>query len=421
MNHFYRQKEVFSIFFILLFFSTNLFSQYRGNLLPNPYLLPLVFDGKIADDISVPLPESPFPSRTTLFPFEELQISFLDEREIRESFQRKAYRNLLRNRIDLVQYSYLDFPEELERIQEIKPPNIFQSLFKVDLEVEHNTIDRSARFIPQRIYWDTRGNSLIQFSQTYISKNWYKGGIGNHNLLSVQNFTANYKKRKVQFNNFIEWRLSFFTNPNDTIRTFKVGEDLIRTYSDFGFTAFKNWSYSTNIDIRTQFFKSYRDNSMVYTSAFLAPLQVTMGVLGMKYQLNKTFPKDKNKRLNLSADISPLSVQFVLVTDKNVNPKRFGIEEGKNHLLDLGSTINSKLTMNINKQVSFSSRFRYFTNYERVIIELENELNMAVLNNFSTRLYLFTRFDDSPGIVKDDRLGYIQINELLSFGLNYRW
>jgi hypothetical protein len=422
MNHFYRQKEVISIFFILLFFSTNLFSQNRRNSYVNPYILPLIFDGKAMDDLSIPMPESPLlKQQESLFPIEKLQIPFLDEREKRENIQRKAYRNLLSNRIDLVQFSYLDFPDELEKITEIKAPTIFQSLFKIEPEFDNNTIDRSARFVPQRKYWIINGNSLIQFSQTYISKNWYKGGVGNHNLLSVQNVTANYRKNKVQFNNFAEWRLSFFTNPNDTTRIFKIGEDLIRTYSDFGFTAFKNWAYSTNIEIKTQFFKSFRDNSTDYTSSFAAPLHITMGILGMKYQLNKTFPKDKNKRLTVSADISPLSVQYILVSDRNVNPKRFGIEEGKHHLLDFGSTINSRLVLNVNKQVSFSSRFRYFTNYEKVVIELENELNMAVLGNFSTRLYVFTRFDDSPGIVKDERLGYIQVNELLSFGLNYRW
>ena len=62
---------------------------------------------------------------------------------------------------------------------------------------------------------------------------------------------------------------------------------------------------------------------------------------------------------------------------------------------------------------------RYFTSYHKVEGELENTLNMALTNAFSTRLFVHLRFDDS--VPADPKFKYLQVTELLSFGLNYKW
>jgi hypothetical protein len=146
-----------------------------------------------------------------------------------------------------------------------------------------------------------------------------------------------------------------------------------------------------------------------------------MGIFGMKFQKTITYPKDKYKKLIFSADISPLSVQYTYVSDGDVNPARFGIPDGKNHLLDKGSTMTANFTMNFNKYVNFSSRFNYFTNYQKVMIESENTLNMPINRFFSTRIYLYGRFDDNKSVVRDPKLGMLQLSESLSFGFNYKW
>jgi hypothetical protein len=87
----------------------------------------------------------------------------------------------------------------------------------------------------------------------------------------------------------------------------------------------------------------------------------------------------------------------------------------------LGSTINAKLIVNFNREITFTSRFKLFTNYEKTIIESENELNLSINRYFSTRLYFYPRFDDSKGMPKEKHLGYIQLNEVLSFGFNFKW
>ena len=387
----------------------------------NPYILPVVFDGKFPSDIFFNLPFFAEEKDQFSFVLEPIQLQ-LEEKLFIDTLRRRAYQNLIRNDIKLVKYVESDLPKAIEKTAEIKP-NIFQQLFEIGYVPELEKGDKIETYKPKRVYWTKNGSSLLQFSQNYISDNWYSGGIGNLNLLSVQNFTFNYKKKSTQFNSFLEWKLSFYTNPNDTVRNFRIGEDLIRSYSDFGIRAFNDkWSYSTNLEIKTQLFRNHRENTKnEIISSILSPVMINMGILGMKYQLNKMYENNKYKKLNFSVDISPLSVQYTYVVNEDVDPTRFGIKEGETFLLDLGSTINSKITVNFNRQVSFSSRLKIFTNYEKTIVESENELNMSLSRFFSTRFYLYSRFDDSPGLKKDPNVGYLQTNELFSFGFNYKW
>ncbi|MDR0412956.1 MAG: DUF3078 domain-containing protein [Dysgonamonadaceae bacterium] len=387
----------------------------------NPYFLPVVFDGKISDDFSVTLPEDSIRKEPALRQAFKLPEPPFDPEKAVNRLRRMAYRSFLKNNMRAVKYTLSDFPGEVEKVEKIKP-NIFQHIFAIEIETEKGDIDRSARFIPKRQYWSRSGNSLLQFSQNYISKNWYDGGVGNLNLLSVQNYTSSYKKGIVRFNNFVEWKLSFYTNSNDTVRNFRLGEDLIRTYTDFGLKAFNDkWSYSSNLEVKTKLLRNYKENSDEYISSIFSPLQINMGIFGMKYQLQKTSPNDKYKKCNLSIDLSLLSLQYTWLADKTIDPIRYGIKEGENSLLDLGSTLNAKIIVHFNRQVTFTSRLKYFTNYEKVILESENELNLPINRYFSTRLYVYGRFDDSKGLKRDPDLKYFQLNELLSFGFNYKF
>jgi hypothetical protein len=414
-----------------LFFSTDSLAQYSDqykdysyeSVYPvNPYLLPAVFDGKFSDDFSIHLPDVIPPKKNILFPILEPQSIYLGatSKEV-EQMRRMAYRQFIRNNILSVKYSKANFPKEVEKVKKIKP-NIFTSLFEIESEVEKNDTSRPDRFVPKRKYWIMNGSSTLQFSQNFVSKNWYNGGVGNLNMVNIQNFTANYKKDKILFNNFVEWKFSFFTNPNDTIRKFRMGEDLFRTYSDFGVQVFNSrWSYSSNLEFKTQILRNYKENSYEYISSFLSPFQINVGILGFKYLIAKVSPKSKYKKYNLSIDLSPLAIQYTRIISNNIDPTRYGIENGRNSLLDKGSTLNAKVIMQFNRQVSFTSRLKYFTNYEKTIFETESELNMALNRFFSTRLYLYGRYDDSKKVTKDPNLGYFQLNELLSFGFKYKW
>ena len=270
-----------------------------------------------------------------------------------------------------------------------------------------------------RVYWVKSGEHSLQVSQNYFSPNWHRGGTSNLNINNYHVFRANYAKNKVRFNNMLEWRLSLFNAPDDSIRNYRIGDDLLRYYGDFGIDAYKkSWSYSTNLEAKTQMFTSHIPNKEDLRSALLAPLYVNAGI-GMKYNLDKTSEKVRHRRVRLSIDISPFSISYKYVGNTNVDKKRFGIPEDKNYIFTKGSTITSTMIYDITKYISWNSRLKYFTNYSKVEAELENTLNMSLSRFFSTRLYLHLRYDD--GVPKDSDYGYLQVSEVVSFGLNYKW
>ena len=405
--------------------------SYPDSVVFNNLFLPIVFEGRVVSDVDFSIrPNIKTAPPSTYIPAPKI---FADNKKT-GAVQRDLYLHIIKNRIDLVNYSYKDFPDELEKTEEIKQ-NILDLLFTVEYEPDKTEpANKPERFVPKRKYWTLNGSNKIQFSQNYISDTWYKGGTNNFSLFSNQNFSLNYKKNKVQFNNSFEWKVNLYNYiVEETVdvdgeevkrkrNDFRIGEELFRIYSDFGLQAVGNWSYSTNIEIRTQFLLNKPKEEVL--SSFLSPVYINMGILGMKFNKEKVYSQSQGKKINVNADISPLSVQYAYVLSDSVNVKRFGIEEGEKHKLAFGSTINGKFTMNFNKSVRFNSRFRFFTDYKDInTFELENELNMPLNRYFSTTLQLHLRYDDAatPRPNGGSKWGDFQMNELLSFGFNYTW
>jgi len=395
--------------------------EYPDTVILYSPALPVIFDGKHLNLTNPLMPE--FPMIKPLFP--PLKIAkhrlFADANN-RYAIIRCAYDSLIKNSLHQVKYTTADVKGHAESLKEMGS-NIFQNLFSVDNDLYADKMNRPERFQPKRRYWIYNGNHTIQLSQNYISQNWYKGGVRNLNLLNRHDVSFNYKKDKFQINNIAEWRVNIYTNPNDTFRIYRIAEDLVRTYSDFGIQAFQNWFYSANIEIKTQLFNNFVENSKKMIMSALSPVYINIGILGMRYQIAKLYPKVKGKKLNLNADISPLSIKYIAVVNKNENidPTAFGIDAGKWSLTSFGSTVNARLVFYFNRYVNVSSRFSYFTNYKNVTVESENALIMPINRYFSTNFYLYLRYDDNKNLAKDPTFGYFQINELLSFGFNYHW
>ena len=425
----YQKMSIQTIVFLLFLF-TNTAKMYSQEQKFNPIVypdtvilyspaLPIIFDGNHLNLLRPLISECVL--KKPLFPPLLLsnQKLFADINQ-KNTIYHESYNYLIKNNINQIRYTIAEIEGKVEPLEKIRP-NLLQFLFQIDYGLDHDKFAKPERFHPKRRYWIYNGNHKIQLSQNYISQNWYKGGVVNVNLLNRHDLSFNYKKDKFQINNLAEWKLYLYTNPNDTLRHGSVGEDLVRTYSDFGIQAFKNWLYSSNIEIKTQLFKNFNENSVQAISSVFAPVYINVGILGMRYQIEKKFPNVRGKKINLNTDISPLSIKYIAVLNKGIDPKRFGIEEGSWHLTKFGSTVNAKLVYYFNKYVNYSSRFYYFTNYETITAESENTLNLPINRYFSTSLFLFVRYDDNKQLVKDQRLGYFQVNELLSFGFNYTW
>ena len=105
-----------------------------------------------------------------------------------------------------------------------------------------------------RKYWFPGLESNIQFSQTYISPNWHKGGNSALALHSKQLLRLSYEKDKVNWLNELEWRLGLNAEIRDSLHGYNVSDDLLRLRSNLGIKAFKGWYYSLDVEARTQDF-----------------------------------------------------------------------------------------------------------------------------------------------------------------------
>jgi hypothetical protein len=211
-------------------------------------------------------------------------------------------------------------------------------------------------------------------------------------------------------------------NSADEVRKINITDDYIRTYSVLGISAFiKKWSYTATLEIKTPLFNGYPTNSEIKSRAIFSPLQVNTGI-GMSYALEKTSKKDKYKKTKLTFDLSPLSVNYTFVGDNGVDETKFGVEKDKKSRMDFGSTVNVNLAVNFNRFSGFTSRWKYFTNYEKVLVESENKFTMSFNRFLSSSFYYYIKFDDGVGRSNRSKgWGYLQYNQSLGFGLAYTW
>lgn len=284
-------------------------------------------------------------------------------------------------------------------------------LFKpVNDPIPSPTEERAAPVIQRPNFWKKGGDGSLQFTQNYISDNWYKGGESTNLIMGTLKLFANYNdKQKVQWENLFEAKLGYNTQPSDTVHKYRVNTDLLRITSKIGLQANKRWYYTLSGEINTQFCRNYDKNSNNLKTAFLSPVNVILG-LGMDYKVKK-------KTLTLSSQIFPLTYSMRHVNSDRVNETKFGLKEGETTMHTFGSTFKTTMSWKIASYIKLDSRLNCFSNYDHVEANWENTFNFILNKHLSTKLFVHARFDD--GVKKEDT--YFQLNELLSFGLNYSW
>lgn len=92
-----------------------------------------------------------------------------------------------------------------------------------------------------------------------------------------------------------------------------------------------------NTEIKTQLFNNYVPNTTTLRSALLSPLYVNIGI-GMRYGLDKQSKEIRHRRLRLTLDLSPLSLNYRYVANSKVDVGRYGIRKGK---IDVGYRFNN--------------------------------------------------------------------------------
>lgn len=407
----------------------------RDTTIVNPLFTPILFKGGLIPEDLQLYDKDFIAKQRPNFPLFEPDTTLFQDEILKNKLQNTAYNYVRVNYPEYFRYSERDLPTDVVKTHVIKKATYEPELIKIENDPNaFSDVDAPVKFIPERRYWTSNFESTMQFSQNYISPNWSAGGDPNFNMNTRQYFKYDYNKDKVQVTNELEFKLNMNTLPDktDSIHSYKINDQILRLHTLFGYKALNKWYYTVDISFNTQVVTNYAQNSETKLSAFLAPMTFNTGI-GMKYELTKTLTKVRHRNIKLNVNMAPFSYNYMYSTQKgtDMDLKRHGFKEKdnaaelpddvnkyRNSQSQIGSKLEANMTFNINRNVSWTSRFYYFTDYHRITGEFENTFNLQISRFFSTRINLHLRYDD--GVAKNEDFdSYLQINELLSFGFNY--
>ncbi len=270
----------------------------------------------------------------------------------------------------------------------------------------------------KKSHWIRTFNASLQFSQAYVSPNWYQGG--NNALNALAHIFYNVKLNQAYhpnllFESTIQYKLGVNNAPDDSINAYNISDDLFQANATFGVKAARRWYYSVNAQFKTQLLNSYKSNTHDLRSAFLSPGELNVG-LGMTY--NYTNPK---KTVQFDASIAPLSYNFKMVTNHRIDPGLYDIDDGKRTKHSFGSSAELKLMWKIVYNITFSSRLFAFTNYSDCYVDWENTLAFAINRFLTTQIYAHARYDTATPRCADPSWHKLQVKEILSIGFAYKF
>ncbi len=267
--------------------------------------------------------------------------------------------------------------------------------------------------------WVTTATLDLQFTQCYISKNWYKGGNDYATLMGEGSFERNYKEGKKIWDNKLETKVGFYTSSVLEDHAIRVYNDVFKISSTMGYNYFDSKLYPAIYgEFNTQLFRSYKNYKAKETekttvaTSFMSPTRLFLGA-GAKYE----FKKD-----DIFAYLSPLTSKLLFVVNDDIEDVRtVGIEDTtKKAQVNLGIFGKGKVKWAFSKDISISSEFDIFAPYNFKNVEFNwNTVGSFKINNYlRTKLTLNMRFDSTP-VYEENESPKLQILEQLGFGFIY--
>lgn len=297
--------------------------------------------------------------------------------------------------------------------------------------------DTTATKVPDSVkHWKIKGNTSLQFNQLNLT-NWSQGGESNLSGKAAAKVDLNYEKYKFSISNNVN--LMFGMIGQEGMKLQKT-DDKIDISTNFAYKAFKRWSYSTFVNLKTQFANGYKyPDGSTLISTFFAPAYLTLS-LGMKYTSDKEF----------LCILSPASGKFTFVNNRELaNKGAFGVRpaiiddssgvvlrEGKNFKAEFGINVLFRLKKKIAEDITAESKLNLYNNYLdeveenrwNIDVDWESNIQFAVNDYISTNLYLHMIYDHNVMIpqykeiegeeVKVGEGPRLQFKESFGIGLN---
>jgi len=341
----------------------------------------------------------------------------LDEFNAQERTMRNAQRYFFNNHPDKVRYNIALLPEAPKEYHAVLNPE--------DHTIEIKEVIKDAPMAPtiaaadvKKRHWIRTFNASLQFSQAYVSPNWYQGGNNNLNMLA--NIYYNVKLNpeyhpKLLFETTAHYKLCMNSAPDDSIHNYSISEDLFQVNSTFGLKAAKRWYYSLTCQFNTQLLNSYPSNSREVRASFLSPAELTVG-LGMTYNYANT-----KKTVTFDASIAPLSYNMRICRDRRIDPAIYNIDNGRRVQNNFGSSAELKFFWKLTYNISYTSRMFAFTDYDSAQADWENKLAFEINRFLTTQIYAHVRYDSSTPPCDSEKWKKLQVKEILSIGFAYKF
>lgn len=343
-------------------------------------------------------------------------MQWIEDYEVLDRQMQDMRRNLFLNHPDKVHYNLSELPEAPKPYVAVVNPSDF-SITLDDNVVKPVAPTISSQDVKKR-HWIRSFSASLQFSQAYVSPNWYQGG--NNNLNALLHVFYNVKLNQEYHPNLLfettaQYKLGINNAPDDTINAYNVTEDVFQLNTTFGIKAAHRWYYSFTGQFKTQVVNSYKSNTNDLRSAFLSPGELTAGI-GMTYNY-----ANKPKTFTFDASLAPLSYHVVTCIHKDINPGTYGIDENKKTKHSFGSTAELKFAWKISYNIRFTSRIFAFTDYDSFQADWENTLSCDINRFLSTQIYVHARYDTNTPRSSDENWHKLQVKEIFSIGFAYKF
>lgn len=376
---------------------------------PTAYFAPVVFDTyQFLDPIPV-TQQSTHEVPEAFYWLEDLSNS--------QKLILQARQNYIINSPKSVRYNLADLPEPPKAYRAFIDPTTTKIVLE-EVKVNKKQLESDLNADIELKKWLHKFDASLQFSQAYISPNWYQGGNNNLNMIGLVSYHVKLNPKfypNLLFETNVQYKLSLNSAPDDSIHSVNISEDILQLNSTFGVKAAKRWFYSANLMFKTQIFNSYVSNSHQMQASFMSPGELNLG-LGMTY--NYENPK---KTVAFGASISPLSWNLKTCINNDINETAYGIDPGRNMVNKVGSSAECTLMWKIAYNIVYNSRLFAFTDYDYFQTDWEHTIDFNINRFLSTRLYVHMRYDTETPYIADSEWHKFQLKEIFSFGFSYHF
>jgi len=259
--------------------------------------------------------------------------------------------------------------------------------------------------------WFKELTGMLQFSQNYVSSNWYQGGNSNFAMYgSLKGIIKFDNKKWMTWETTGEWTEGFSTALGDSLRKMNMTDDLFKIYSKFNVKILSDKLYgSLSGEFQTPFFNTWKENTNTLKTGILTPVRFNWA-LGVDYKPIK----------DMSIVMAPLAYKLVYVGDTiHADRTKYGVSSG-NLLSTFGSSVRLQWKWRPLREIALETVFYAYTNYRMIELDWEIDCDFIINRYMSARVVLHPRYDSSV-IMDGDTRAKIQFKEFLSIGFAHKF